>query len=69
LLTALGAFLIAVGLLIVPHDAGPAEWIRLMKTGFAEGTRTIIAFSFMAVGLLFAAAGSVIGMSRRSPAI
>jgi hypothetical protein len=68
LLTALGAFLIAVGLLIVPHEAGPREWLRLMMTGFAEGKRTIIAFSFMGVGLLFAGIGSVIGMLRGSSA-
>jgi len=68
MLMALGAFLIAIGLLIIPHDEGPAEWIRLAKTGFVEGTRVIIAFSFMAVGLLFAAIGSVIGMSRSKTA-
>jgi APA family basic amino acid/polyamine antiporter len=68
LLTALGAFLIAVGLLIVPHEAGPREWLRLMISGFAEGKRTIIAFSIMGVGLLFAAIGSVIGVLRGSTA-
>jgi hypothetical protein len=52
-------------LMIVPHEAGPSEWIRLVSTGFAEGTRTIIGFAFMGVGLLFAVVGGLIGMSKR----
>ncbi len=64
MLMAVGAFLIAVGLLIIPHDEGPAEWLRLAKTGFVEGTRVIIAIGFAVVGLLFAAIGAVIGMSK-----
>ncbi len=68
MLMALGSFLIATGLMIVPHDAGPAEWIRLVGTGFVEGTRTIIGFVFMGVGLLFGAIGAVIGMSKESAA-
>jgi len=64
MLMAFGSFLIAIGLLIIPHDEGPAKWIELAKTGFLEGTRVIIAFSFAAVGLLFAAIGGVIGMSK-----
>ena len=66
MLMAFGSFLIAVGLMIVPHEAGPTEWIRLMSTGFVEGTRTIIGFAFMVVGLLFGAIGAVIGMSKGS---
>lgn len=68
LLMAVGSFLIAVGLMIVPHDVGPSEWIRLMSTGFAEGTRTMIGFGFMGVGLLFGIVGALIGMSKQAPA-
>lgn len=68
MLMAFGSFLIATGLLIVPHDAGPVEWIRLMKTGFVEGTRTIIAFAFMGIGLLFAVIGGLIGLSKEKAA-
>jgi APA family basic amino acid/polyamine antiporter len=64
MLMAFGSFLIAIGLLIIPHDEGPAKWLELAKTGFVHGTRVIIAFSFAAVGLLFAAIGGVIGMSK-----
>lgn len=66
MLMAFGAFLIAVGLLIIPHDEGPAEWFRLLKTGFVEGTRVIIAAGFAGVGLLFAIVGGLIGMSKGS---
>lgn len=68
MLMAFGSFLIATGLMIVPHDAGPTEWIRLVGTGFVEGTRTIIGFAFMGVGLLVGAIGAVIGMSKESGA-
>jgi APA family basic amino acid/polyamine antiporter len=68
MLMAFGSFLIAVGLMIVPHEAGPAEWIRLMSTGFVEGTRTITGFAFMGVGLVFGAIGALIGMSKGSAA-
>ena len=68
MLMAFGSFLIATGLMIVPHYAGPAEWIRLEGPGFGEGTRTIIGFAFMGVGLLFGAVGAVIGMSKGRPA-
>jgi basic amino acid/polyamine antiporter, APA family len=66
LLMAFGSFLIATGLMIVPHDVGPREWIRLVSTGFVEGTRTIIGFAFMLVGLFFGVVGGLIGMSKGS---
>ena len=68
MLMAFGSFLIAIGLMIVPHEAGPSEWIRLMGTGFVEGTRTIIGFAFMVVGLLFGAVGALIGMTKNKTA-
>jgi APA family basic amino acid/polyamine antiporter len=66
LLTAFGSFLIAIGLLIIPHDEGPGKWIELAKTGFVEGKRVIIAVGFAGVGLLFAAIGMALGASKRS---
>ena len=63
---AIGSFLIATGLLIIPHDEGPAEWIRLAGTGFVEGKRVIIAMTFAGVGLLLAIVGAVIGMTKKS---
>jgi hypothetical protein len=62
---AIGSFLIAVGLLIIPHDEGPAEWLRLAKLGFDGGTRVIIAIIFAGVGALFAIIGGAIGMSKK----
>jgi basic amino acid/polyamine antiporter, APA family len=64
-LMAVGSFLIAVGLLIIPHDEGPAEWLRLAKLGFDGGTRVIVAILFAGVGALFAIVGGAIGMSKR----
>jgi APA family basic amino acid/polyamine antiporter len=65
---AVGSFLIAIGLLIIPHEATPSEWIASAKAGWTEGKRTIIAFGLAGVGLLFAVIGGLIGMSKRSEA-
>ena len=59
-----GAFLIAVGILVVPHDAGLSELYAKMMSGMAEGTRTIIAFVCIGAGLLFGLVGFVMGISR-----
>jgi basic amino acid/polyamine antiporter, APA family len=59
-----GAFLIAVGILIVPHDSSMSELFAKMGTGMAEGKRTIIAFAFIGVGLLLGVVGFITGLSR-----
>ncbi|MCU1264039.1 MAG: amino acid permease-associated region [Acidobacteria bacterium] len=59
-----GCFLIAVGILIVPHDSSMSELWAKMATGMAEGKRTIIAFGFIGVGLLLGVVGFVLGLSR-----
>jgi APA family basic amino acid/polyamine antiporter len=58
------SFLIAVGILIVPHDASMSELYAKMMTGMAEGMRTIVAFLFIGVGLLFGIVGFILGLSR-----
>jgi APA family basic amino acid/polyamine antiporter len=67
-LMALGSFLIAIGLLTIPHDAGLTELFRQMKTGLAEGTRTIIGMTGIGAGLVSAIIGSIIGLSQRRTA-
>jgi len=67
-LLALGSFLIAVGLLVLPHDAGLSELQRKMMIGFAEGGRTIIAFGCIGIGFALGIAGSIIGFARRKSA-
>jgi len=69
-LLAFGSFLIAIGLLTVPHDSSMSELYAKMMTGMAEGKRTIIAFGCIGVGLLFGAVGAILGArasSTKSP--
>ena len=60
-LLAFGSFLVAVGLLTVPHDSNMSELYAKMMTGMAEGKRTIIAFSCIGLGLVFAIIGLILG--------
>jgi APA family basic amino acid/polyamine antiporter len=64
-LMAFGSFLIATGLMIIPHDVGPLAWLQLLK---AANTRTLIGFGFIGVGALFGIIGGLIGMSKRQTA-
>jgi APA family basic amino acid/polyamine antiporter len=59
-----GSFLIAVGILVVPHDSSMSELFAKMATGMAEGKRTIIAFGFIGTGLLAGIVGFILGLSR-----
>jgi APA family basic amino acid/polyamine antiporter len=64
-LTGLGSFLIAIGLLTIPHDATLAESLHKAAGGFAEGERTIIAFGCLGIGFAMGVIGSLIGFARR----
>jgi APA family basic amino acid/polyamine antiporter len=64
-LLGLGSFLIAIGLLAIPHDAGLAKLYEQATSGFAEGKRTIIAFGFIGIGLLLGLFGAVQGISQK----
>lgn len=64
-LLALGSFLIAVGLLVLPHNAGLAELRNQFSAGFAEGKQTIIAFGSIGIGLALAVIGAIVGTFRR----
>jgi basic amino acid/polyamine antiporter, APA family len=67
-LLGLGSFLIAVGLLAIPHDATLAESFHKAAGGFAEGERTIIAFGCLGTGFALAVISSIIGFGRRKSA-
>jgi APA family basic amino acid/polyamine antiporter len=67
-LTGLGSFLIAIGLLTIPHDATLKESLHKATGGFAEGERAIIAFGCLGLGLGLAVIGSLIGFTRRKSA-
>jgi APA family basic amino acid/polyamine antiporter len=63
-LLAFGSFLIAIGLLTVPHDSSMSELYAKMMTGMAEGKRTIIAFGSIGLGLVMAIIGFIVGLSQ-----
>jgi APA family basic amino acid/polyamine antiporter len=67
-LMGLGSFLIAIGLLTIPHDATFGESLHKAAGGFAEGERTIIAFGCLGLGFALAVIGSIIGFARRKSA-
>src|SRR5207247_659933 len=60
MLLGLGSLLIAVGILVVPHDASVNELLQQVKSGFAEGQRTIIAVGLIAIGLVFSVLALII---------
>lgn len=62
-LVGLGSFLIALGLLVIPHEASLVELFTRV-TGGTGGRRTTVAFGFIGLGLLAAVVGSVLGLSR-----
>jgi len=65
-LLALGSFLIAVGLLVLPHNAGLAELRNQFSSGFAEGKQTIIAFGSIGIGLALSVIAAIVGMMRKT---
>src|SRR5438876_6231740 len=67
-LMAVGSFLLAVGLLTIPHDPTFVESWHKAASGFAEGKREIIALGSIAVGIASAIAGALIGFAQRKTA-
>ena len=69
MLMALGSFLLAIGLLTIPHDASLSDLLNQLKGSFAAARQTFIGSGFIVAGLISAIAGSIIGLSKRqSPA-
>ncbi len=65
MLMALGSFLLAIGLLTIPHDASLGDLLTQLKGSFAAARQTFIGFGLIAIGLISAIAGSIIGLSQR----
>jgi APA family basic amino acid/polyamine antiporter len=61
MLLGLGSLLIAVGILIVPHDASLKELLGKLNAGFAEGKSTFIAVSSIAIGLVLSVVALIVG--------
>ncbi len=56
------AFLIAVGILVIPHHADMSELSEKLSAGLAEGGRTIIAVGCIGIGLVLGIAGFIMGL-------
>jgi APA family basic amino acid/polyamine antiporter len=62
-LLGLGSFLIAVGLLTIPHDAGLNELVQQLNSGVK---RTMIAFGAIGIGVGLSVVAAIVGMMRKT---
>src|SRR6266404_1854884 len=65
MLMALGSFLLAIGLLTIPHDASLSDMISQIGGRFAEARQTFIGTIFILLGLIAAIVGAIIGFVQR----
>ena len=65
-LLGVGSFLIAIGILAIPHHASLSELSASMMSGFAEGKRTIISVACIGLGVLCGIIGAILGISEDS---
>jgi APA family basic amino acid/polyamine antiporter len=68
MLMALGSFLLAIGLLTIPHDASFKEIFAQLQGGFANAKQSFIGSILIAVGVVAAAIGAVIGLAQKKTA-
>jgi len=66
MLMALGSFLLAIGLLTIPHSAGLQEMISQLGGRFGEAKQTFIGTILIVIGAIAAGAGALIGMAQRT---
>ena len=68
MLMALGSFLLAIGLLTIPHNASLSDLIGQLTGTFAAAKQTFIGSALIAVGLISAIVGLAMGLvQRKSP--
>jgi len=65
MLMALGSFLLAIGLLTIPHDASLKDLISQIGGRFAEARQTFIGAILIVVGVIAAAAGTLMGLVQK----
>jgi len=65
MLMALGSFLLAIGLLTIPHDASVKEMIGHLGGKFAESKQIFVGTILIVVGLIATIIGAVIGLGQR----
>ncbi|PYS20448.1 MAG: hypothetical protein DMF72_21185 [Acidobacteria bacterium] len=62
---ALGSFLLAIGLLTIPHDASLKDLLSQLSGAFAAARQTFIGTILIVVGVIAAAAGALIGLVQK----
>jgi APA family basic amino acid/polyamine antiporter len=65
MLMALGSFLLAIGLLTIPHDASLRDMISQLGGRFAEAKQIFIGTILIVVGVISAAVGAMIGLLQK----
>ncbi len=65
MLMALGSFLLAIGLLTIPHDESFKEILGKLTGGFAAAKQAFVGSVLMIAGLAAAAIGAVIGLIQK----
>jgi hypothetical protein len=65
MLMALGSFLLAIGLLTIPHDASLADMISQVGGRFGEAKQTFIGTILIVLGLISAIIGALIGLVQK----
>jgi APA family basic amino acid/polyamine antiporter len=68
MLMALGSFLLAIGLLTIPHSAGLKEMIGQLGGRFSEAKQTFVGTTLIVVGIVCAGIGAIIGAVQRKSA-
>ena len=65
MLMALGSFLLAIGLLTIPHSASVGDMISQLGGRFGESKQTFIGVIMIAAGIVLAAAGALVGLTQK----
>src|SRR5437879_9222222 len=65
MLMALGSFLLAIGLLTIPHDASLSDLISQIGGRFAEARQTFIGTILIVLGMICASIGALIGLVKK----
>jgi basic amino acid/polyamine antiporter, APA family len=67
MLMAMGSFLLAIGLLTIPHDASLSDMISQLGGRFAEAKQVFVGALCIVLGLISAIIGAIIGAAQRKP--
>jgi basic amino acid/polyamine antiporter, APA family len=65
MLMALGSFLLAIGLLTIPHDATLSQMIAQIGGSFGEAKQTFVGTILIVLGIIAAGVGAIIGAMQK----